>query len=115
MTTSHAQIDQTTQHISRQVNDGVQSLQTQTNLLLTLVGMAKAANESQQEGNVLLQELMMKVLDSTLQTFQLVLQLRNDIPAQVMREQPVQLMDARGEIVPVHLEFIKFSEVSKKS
>ena len=47
-----------------------------------------------------------------LQTYQAILQLQSQLPAQVLRDQPVYLEDAKGFSAPFYLEFVTSLDVS---
>lgn len=44
--------------------------------------------------------------------FQTLSQLQNDLPPQVLRQQPVYLWDAKDKVMPIHLDCLTSMEVS---
>lgn len=53
---------------------------------------------------------MLRVLKTNLQVYDMVLNLLKNLPQQIERERPVELLDAFGRVCPVHLEFITSAE-----
>ena len=90
------------------ININQQILSTHTNLLLSLESLDKDAPT--QERIQELRDLMLQVLKTNLQIYELVLTLHTNLPRQVERERPVELLDACGRYCPVHLEFITSAE-----
>ena len=65
---------------------------------------------SSQENTQELQEIVLKVLRTNLEIYDMILNLQKTLPRQVERECPVILSDAFGRFCPVHLEFIDSAE-----
>jgi hypothetical protein len=66
----------------------------------------------QRESNSDLAMIMMQTLQATTRIIQMMSQAQSEIPGQVLRQQPVYLEDARGVLVPFHLEFVTCVDVS---
>jgi hypothetical protein len=92
-------------------SDTQQALRMQFDLLSTLNSTTKALTDQQTQHNSQFQETMTRVLQSNLQIYQTIIQLQTNLPAQVMRQQPVYLLDAKGFELPFHLEFITSKDV----
>ena len=94
------------------VNQGIrtthQTLTSHTDLLVSIAQVASRA--STQENNRELQEIMLRMLKTNLEIYDLMLKLQTDLPRQVERERPVTLQDACGRFCPVHLDFIDSAE-----
>lgn len=93
-------------------NQGVktsqQTLNTHIDLLLPF---AKVVNRtSTQENTRELQDIVLEVLKTTLEIYNMILNLQMNLPRQVERERPVILLDACGRFCPVHLDFINSAE-----
>ena len=93
-------------------NPGMESkrviLESHTDLILTLTKIASSA--ATQEESQDLKELMLKILKSNLQIYDIVLDMQMRLPMQIERQQPVIFLDACARLSPVHLEFITSAE-----
>ena len=85
-----------------------QMLNTHTDLILTLTKIA--TNAATHEHTQDLKELMLKILKTNLQIYDMVINIQSTLPQQVERERPVLFLDACGRLSPVHLEFITSTE-----
>ncbi|KAI9856363.1 MAG: hypothetical protein M1813_009114 [Trichoglossum hirsutum] len=56
-------------------------------------------------------ELMLKVLQSNLQIYQMIMDIHNTLPLQIKGQQPVRFTDAFGRVMPMHLELVDSKEV----
>lgn len=56
--------------------------------------------------------LMTNNSQATMQIYQMMSQTQEEIPGQVLFQQPVHLEDARGVVAPFHLEFVTSPNVS---
>ena len=83
-------------------------LDSHTDLILTLTKIASSA--ATQEQNQDLRELMLKILKTNLQIYDIVLDMQTKLPLQIERQQPVIFLDAFARLSPVHLEFITSAE-----
>jgi len=93
---------------NRGIETNKQILNSHTDLILTLTKVASGA--ATQEHTRELQDLMLKVLKSNLQMYDMILNMHASLPQQVERQQPVMFLDACGRLSPVHLEFITSAE-----
>jgi hypothetical protein len=73
--------------------------------------IAKAAT---QQTNQDLQIIMLKVVETNMKVYQIVLNMQStmqrQLPAQVDRQQPIYFEDAHGRLAPFHTEFINSFE-----
>lgn len=83
-------------------------LDSHTDLILTLTKIASSAATQEQSQD--LRELMLKILKSNLQIYDIVFHMQMNLPLQVERQQPVIFLDACARLSPVHLEFITSAE-----
>jgi hypothetical protein len=115
---AEAQYDTNNQHhqesreirsIARENND---LLHTQADLILAITRMV--ANPAPQQMTQDLQAIMLKVVETNMKVYQIVLDMQsaiqNQLPAQIDRQQPVYFEDAHGRIAPFHIEFINSLE-----
>lgn len=93
---------------NRGIEANKQILNSHTDLIITM--MQVATNAATQEQNHDLKELMLKVLKSNLQIYDMILNMQTNLPQQMERQQPVHFLDACGRLLPVHLEFITSAE-----
>jgi hypothetical protein len=116
--TAEAQYETNNQHhqesteirsIARENND---LLHTQADLILAITRMI--ANPAPQQMTRDLQAIMLKVVETNMKVYQIVLDMQsaiqNQLPAQMNRQQPVYFEDAHGRIAPFHVEFINSLE-----
>jgi hypothetical protein len=116
--TAEAQYETNNQHhqesteirsIARENND---LLHTQADLILAITRMV--ANPAPQQMTQDLQAIMLKVVETNMKVYQIVLDMQsaiqNQLPAQIDRQQPVYFEDAHGRIAPFHIEFINSLE-----
>jgi hypothetical protein len=71
----------------------------------------KAINDQQERHYSHFQDTMQNVQQSTKEIYQAVLRFPTDLPAQVMLQQPVHLLDAKGFPLSFHLDFVASREV----
>lgn len=83
-------------------------LNSHTDLILSLTKIA--SNAATQENTQDLKGMMLKILKSNLQIYELMLSMHTNLPHQIERQQPVMFLDACGRLSPVHLEFITSAE-----
>ena len=83
-------------------------LDSHTDLILTLTKIASSAATQEQSQD--LKELMLMILKSNLQVYDIVLNMQMKLPVQIERQQPVIFLDACARLSPVHLEFITSAE-----
>jgi hypothetical protein len=72
---------------------------------------ATAINDQQERYYSHFQETMENVSQSTKEIYQAVVRCSTDLPGQVMLQQPVHLLDAKGFSLPFHLDFISSKRV----
>ena len=80
-------------------------LDSHTDLILTLTKIASSAATQEQSQD--LKDIMLKILKTNLQTYDIVLNMQMKLPLQIERQQPVMFLDACGRLSPVHLEFLR--------
>jgi hypothetical protein len=72
------------------------------------------ANPATHQTNQDLQIIMLKVVETNMKVYQIVLDMQStmqrQLPAQVDRQQPIYFEDAHGRLVPFHTEFINSFE-----
>lgn len=68
------------------------------------------SNTATQEDTEDLKDLVLKIVKSNLQIYNLMLSMHTKLPHQVERQQPVMFLDACGRLSPIHLEFITSAE-----
>lgn len=85
-----------------------QLLNSHTDLILTLTKIA--SNAATQEHSQDLKDLMLKVLKTNLQIYDMVVDMQANLPQQIERQQPVMFLDACGRLSPIHLEFISSAQ-----
>jgi hypothetical protein len=82
-------------------------LSTQADLILTISrNVATCSTRRQTEE---LQSIMLKVLETNMKIYEMVLDMQKfqfQLPPQVVRQQPVYFEDAHGRVAPFHIEFI---------
>jgi hypothetical protein len=99
------------QTVTRSATNTLHALEAQMDILKKLHSTTRVLMEQQEQHNSRFEATMTKVLQSTLQNYQTILQFQ-DLPPQVMRQQPVYLLDAKGYELPFYLEFITSRDVS---
>ncbi|KAE8442530.1 hypothetical protein EG329_003245 [Mollisiaceae sp. DMI_Dod_QoI] len=86
-------------------------LNTQVDLILSISREITKCSTRNQSVN--LQSIMLKVLDTNMKIYSIVLnmqELQQNMPPQIDRQQPVIFDDAHGRIAPFHVEFINSFE-----
>jgi hypothetical protein len=99
------------QAVTHSTINTLHAMQAQMDILKTLHSTTRILTDQQEQHNSRFEETMTKVLQSTMQIYQTILQFQ-DLPPQVMRQQPVYLLDAKGYELPFYLEFITSRDVS---
>ena len=89
---------------NRSIEANNQLLKTNNDLILALAGVA--TNCATQEQNNDMKDLMLKILNSNIQMYDIILNMQMNLPQQIERQRPVLFLDACGRLSPVHLEFI---------
>jgi hypothetical protein len=107
-----SQNDENSQTTITSFSDIQQAMRMQHDLWVNVNSTTNTLVDQHAQQSLHFQETMARVLQSTLQIYQAVLQSETNLPPQVMRQQPVYLLDAKGFELPFHLEFITSREVS---
>lgn len=92
----------------RGIETNTNILNSHTDLILSLTTIA--SNAATQQNTQDLKDLMLKILKSNLQVYELMLNMHTNLPHQIARQQPLMFLDACGRLSPVHLEFITSAE-----
>ena len=90
--------------LNRSIDSNREILNSHTDLILSLTRITNHA--ATQEQNRDLKDIMLKILRTNIQIYEIVLNMHSHLPHQVERQQPVLFLDACNRLAPVHLEFI---------
>jgi hypothetical protein len=104
---TRARVEEQTQAAESSIKDTCQTL----HLVEAMKSTLEAISDGQQKHYSHFQTTMEDVVQSNKNIYKAILRLPTDLPPQVMLQQPVELLDAKGYPLPFHLDFVVSREV----